>query len=401
MDSSVSWLYTSQGNSDGRHDCGCTRGEVRPPFCGARSAVVASKISSAPPRCIPACAPCVNTFPLSSHTLQSKVNRRSQPAYVSSIFEVHAQVPTTVNAAYGFRSVTSGINCAGINGSSPLEHELFITYYAAQGIGLAVGNMHYTSGKFLPLNGEPIPRIVTELSHHIPAGDADTFSGCLTNNVSLNSIGIVVSKRVVQEEAHEGKPTCVFLMRHTDYNPMTGKLCEFLLEYWCRPVQNLVKALNIIQIGKETSVHGYIAGKHIQSNIVGGREVKSYTFQVEVYSISVATGHESIRAGATLATPTATRMTKGGRVRLARATETTPHNGNIFELHCVSPSALHASGAVEPMPKPTAEDHAALASYLQQVANAATDENVNPTADAMVAGPSGSTRLQEGKRRKL
>ncbi|EGF98584.1 uncharacterized protein MELLADRAFT_113437 [Melampsora larici-populina 98AG31] len=288
------------------------------------------------------------------------VNRRSQPAYIASIFEVHAQVPATVNAAYGFQSVTSGLNCAGIDGNAPLEHDLLITYYAAQGVGLAVGNMHYTSGKFLPLNGDAVPRLVTELSHHIPAGDADTFSGCLTNNVALNSIGIVVSKRVLHKEAHEGKPTCVFLMRHTDYNPMTGKLCEFLLEYWCRPVRNLAKALNIIQLGKEMSIHGYIAGKNIQSEVIGGKEV---------YSLSVATGHESIRAGATLTTPTATRLTKGGRVRLQR------------------PPTLIAPGISTVMSKPTAEDQAALASYLHQVSTPAGDENVNILADANAAGP--------------
>lgn len=116
--------------------------------------------------------------------------------------------------------MNSGINCAGIDGNTPLEHELLITHYAAQGVGLSIGNMHFASGKFFPLNSDPVPRMVTELSHAITAGNADSFPGSLTNKVSLNSIGVVVNKCIVQEEAFDGKPTCVFVMRHTDYNPL-------------------------------------------------------------------------------------------------------------------------------------------------------------------------------------
>lgn len=111
--------------------------------------------------------------------------------------------------------MNSGINCAGIDGNTPLEHELLITHYAAQGVGLSIGNMHFASGKFFPLNSDPVPRMVTELSHAITAGNADSFPGSLTNKVSLNSIGVVVNKCIVQEEAFDGKPTCVFVMRHT------------------------------------------------------------------------------------------------------------------------------------------------------------------------------------------
>ncbi|EGG05328.1 uncharacterized protein MELLADRAFT_107559 [Melampsora larici-populina 98AG31] len=310
-------------------------------------------------------------------------NRRSQPAYISSIFEVHYEVSLTLSAAYGYRSVNSGINCAGIDGSTPLEHDLLITYYAAQGVGMAVGNMHFASGKFFLLNHESIPRLITELSHEIPAGDSDNFSGCLTNNVALNSIGIIVSKRVVQEDAHDGKATTVFLMRHTDYNPMTGKICEFLLEYWCCPVRNLAKAVNIIQLGKEMTVHGYLAGKLVKAESVGDKEIKSYIFQVDVHSMSVASGHETIRVGASLATPTATKMTKGGRVRLQRATEgangepnssptpSTSANTGGASLALASSPMVSSSSIGGGIPSSTAEDEAALAAYMHDVSTLA------------------------------
>lgn len=60
-----------------------------------------------------------------------------------------------------------------------------------------------------------------------------------------------------------------------------------MLEYWCRPVRNLAKAMNIIQVGKEMSVHGYIYGKNSKTDSVGEREVKTYTFQVEVCPVSL------------------------------------------------------------------------------------------------------------------
>ncbi|EGG07878.1 uncharacterized protein MELLADRAFT_85175 [Melampsora larici-populina 98AG31] len=341
-------------------------------------------------------------------TCPSEINSNVFPSPFtrSSADNPSNQVPATMNAAYGFQSVTSGINCAGIDGNTPLEHELFITYYAAQGVGLSVGNMHYTSGKFLPLNSDPTPQIVTELSHHIPAGDADNFSGSLLNNVALNSIGIVVSKRVVQEEAHEGKPTCVFVMRHTDYNPMTGKLCKFLLEYWCRPVCNLVKAMNIIQLGKEMSVHGYVVGKDIQTDMRGNKEVKMYTFQVEVYSISVATGHETVRAGANLATPNATSLTKGGRVRLQRATDNPSSSGPASSPTPGSSSnaSLTLAGFLSPvplygLPQPTPENQAELASYLHQVSTLPGNENVNPSGNSNEAGPSTTQPMGRASKR--
>lgn len=52
-------------------------------------------------------------------------------------------------------------------------------------------------------------------------------------------------------------------------------------------MRNLAKAMNIIQVGKEMSVHGYIYGKNSKTDSVGEREVKTYTFQVEVCPVSL------------------------------------------------------------------------------------------------------------------
>ncbi|KAH9813164.1 hypothetical protein DFH28DRAFT_930350 [Melampsora americana] len=244
--------------------------------------------------------------------------RRSQPAYISSAFEITAPGPGSQSSQSGYSTVTSGLNCTGIDGASPFEHPILLSSYASAGTGLSVGEIYVLKAKLLAANAPRIPHAIHEQSHHIHAGSAETFPGNLINNVAISSIGVITDRRTVQEAAHGGKPTTVSIIRHTDWDPMAGDNVEFHIEYWCRPVRNLAKVLNLFQKGREVTINGFITGNDRERHIL----------QVDVYSVSVATGHENVNTPTTFAGTAQTRTTKAGRVRLPRLDFPAVHTRN-------------------------------------------------------------------------
>ncbi|KAH9821839.1 hypothetical protein DFH28DRAFT_1079040 [Melampsora americana] len=215
--------------------------------------------------------------------------RRSQPAYISSAFEITAPGPGSQSSQSSYSTVTSGLNCTGIDGASPFKHPILLSSYASAGTGLSVGKIYVLKAKLLAANAARIPHAIHKQSHHIQAGSAETFPGNLINNVAISSIGVITERCTVQETAHGGKPTTVSIIWHTDWDPMAGGNVEFHIEYWCRPVRNLVKVLNLFQKGREVTINGFITGNDHECHIL----------QVDVYSVLVATGRENVNTPTT------------------------------------------------------------------------------------------------------
>ncbi|EGG00445.1 uncharacterized protein MELLADRAFT_67841 [Melampsora larici-populina 98AG31] len=255
-------------------------------------------------------------------------NRRvSHPAYVSSCWEISGIVASTLSANVGYRVANSGIGCSGIEGNEPFEHPVQLTAYTGSGVVVTVGDMYFAKAKFFAPNDLTPTSAVHEHSHVVHLGNAETFPGALINNTAISAIGIIVSKRVVQEANHEGRPTTVCIVRHTDYNPVVGANVEFNIEYWCRPVRNLTKAQNLFQRGREVTLFGYITGKDVQRHM----------WQVDVYAVSVATGHESLSTPTAGTSTAVSQTTAAGRVRLPRYSAAVGNNSPASSINSPAP----------------------------------------------------------------
>ncbi|EGG05933.1 uncharacterized protein MELLADRAFT_63753 [Melampsora larici-populina 98AG31] len=220
----------------------------------------------------------------------------SHPVYISACWEVSGMIASTLNANVGYRVAQTGISCGGIEGNDAHKHPTHLTSFSGSGTAVTVGEMYFAKGKFFAPNNPTPSNCVHEFSHVVHLGNSEAFPGALINNTAVSSIGIILSKRVIQEPAHDGKPTTICIVQHTDYNPVTGTNIEFQMEYWCRPVRNLAKVQNLFQRGREMTIMGYVTGK----------DVARHMWQVDVYAISVATGAE-LKLSPDLSTPVGTK----------------------------------------------------------------------------------------------
>ncbi|KAH9817902.1 hypothetical protein DFH28DRAFT_1123835 [Melampsora americana] len=243
----------------------------------------------------------------------SNVARRSQPAYASGVFEVTEEMASTMVAQSAFRTVHSGLNCAGIAGQSAFEHPILLSAYSGVGVGLTVGEMYTLKCKIIAPNTNRPPHFIHEMSHNVHVGNSETFPGNLVDNTAISSIGVIMERRTVVEENHGGKPTIVAIVRHTNWDPTTSATVEFTIEYWCRPVRNLIKGQNLFQRGREVSLTGFITDQ----------DRTRHMLQVDVYSVSVATGHENVNSPSRTGTTSENRTTRAGRVRLPRPDDDT------------------------------------------------------------------------------
>ncbi|EGG08942.1 uncharacterized protein MELLADRAFT_84346 [Melampsora larici-populina 98AG31] len=301
----------------------------------------------------------------------SNVARRSQPAYASGVFEVTEEIASTLVAQSGLRTVHSGINCSGINGQTAFEHPILLSAYSGLGINLNVSEMYALKCKIIAPNNATPPHFIHEMSHNIHIGNSETFPGNLVDNTSIHSIGVITDRRTVVEEQHGGTPTTVVIVRHTDWDPTSSGNVEFNIEYWCRPVRNLIKCQNLFQLGRELTITGFITD----------RDMTRHMLQVDVYSVSVATGHENINAPTTGGATGQSRTTRAGRVRLPR-----PSGSNTpMSSPARTGSGGTASGSVQSSPDPPVVaqlDAACLTGILEELEPTAevADENVNPRA---------------------
>ncbi|EGF98453.1 uncharacterized protein MELLADRAFT_69303 [Melampsora larici-populina 98AG31] len=262
----------------------------------------------------------------------SNVARRSQPAYSSGVFEVTEEIASTLVAQSGFRTVHSGLNCAGIDGQSALEHPILLSAYSGLGVGLSVSEMYALKCKVIAPNNAQPPHFIHEMSHHIHVGNSETFPGNLVDNTSISSIGVITERRTLIEKPYGGKPTTVCIVRHTDWDPTTSANVEFNIEYWCRPVRNLIKTQNLFQRGREVSLTGFITG----------RDRSRHLLQVDVYSVSVATGHENINSPSPGGATGQSRTTRAGQIRLPRPDE----QGTAYEPPSSSPTESTRTAAI-------------------------------------------------------
>ncbi|KAH9825137.1 hypothetical protein DFH28DRAFT_1077551 [Melampsora americana] len=224
---------------------------------------------------------------------------RSQPAYLTGSYEVTGTGNASQSGNTGFRTVQSGINCSGIDGSMGLEHPLMISAYSSTNVGLTVGEMYGLKLKLIASNDGRPPHGIHKLSHHVHLGNAEAFPGNLIDNTGISSIGPV----------YGGKPTTVVEVRHTDWDPISGTNVEFKIEYWCRPVRNLVCCQNLFQLGREVTLNGFVTGIDQEKHMI----------QVDLYAVSVATGHKNINTSSAPGVTAQSTTTKAGRVRLPRS----------------------------------------------------------------------------------
>ncbi|EGF98371.1 uncharacterized protein MELLADRAFT_69355 [Melampsora larici-populina 98AG31] len=272
----------------------------------------------------------------------SPSNRRvSHPVYISACWEVSGMIASTLNANVGYRVGQTGISCGGIEGNDAHEHPTHLTSFSGSGTAVTVGEMYFAKGKFFAPNNPTPSNCVHEFSHVVHLGNSEAFPGALINNTAVSSIGIILSKRVIQEPAHDGKPTTICIVRHTDYNPVTGTNIGFQMEYWCRPVRNLAKVQNLFQQGREMTIMGYVTGK----------DVARHMWQVDVYAISVATGAESVSTPNGNGTAGVAQTTAAGRVRLPRYTAPVPSSSGS-----VGPVASTSSSTADPLNVATPQD---------------------------------------------
>ncbi|KAH9815152.1 hypothetical protein DFH28DRAFT_928259 [Melampsora americana] len=236
---------------------------------------------------------------------------RSQPAYLTGSFEVTGDGNASQSGNTGFRTVQSGLNCSGIDGSMSLEHPIMISAYSSANVGLTAGEMYGLKLKLIASNDGRPPHGIHELSHNVHLGNAEAFPGNLIDNTGISSIGVITNRRTIQEPAHGGKPTTVVEVRHTDWDPISGTNVEFKIEYWCRPVRNLVRCQNLFQLGREVTLNGFVTGVDQDKHMI----------QVDLYAVSVATGHENINAPTVGGVTAQSTTTKAGRVRLPRIIE--------------------------------------------------------------------------------
>ncbi|KAH9809118.1 hypothetical protein DFH28DRAFT_1086847 [Melampsora americana] len=241
---------------------------------------------------------------------------RSQPAYLTGSFEVTGDGNASQSGNTGFRTVQSGLNCSGIDGSMSLEHPLMISAYSSANVGLTAGEMYGLKLKLIASNDGQPPHGIHKLSHNVHLGNAEAFPGNLIDNTGISSIGVITNCRTIQEPAHGGKPTTVVEVRHTDWDPISGTNVEFKIEYWCRPVRNLVRCQNLFQLGREVTLNGFVTGVDQDKHMI----------QVDLYAVSVATGHENINAPTAGGVTAQSMTTKAGRVRLPRASGTSDNN---------------------------------------------------------------------------
>ncbi|EGG09087.1 uncharacterized protein MELLADRAFT_61328 [Melampsora larici-populina 98AG31] len=266
----------------------------------------------------------------------SNASRHSHPAYASNNFEVTGEHGNTLTAQSGFRTVESGINCSGIGTDEAAEHAILLTAFSGLGVGLSVGEMYGLKCKIIAPNLPRPPYFIHEMSHHVHVGNAETFPGNLIDNTAISSTGIITEKRIEMEVAHGGKPTIVSIIRHTDWNPMTSTNIEFNIEYWCRPVRNLLKTQNLFQRGREVTINGFITGYDRTRHMI----------QVDIMAISVCSGPENINNSNPGPGTAESRTTRGGRVRLPRLAEILA----LTQQSVIPPMGATARAATQPPP---------------------------------------------------
>ncbi|EGG04941.1 uncharacterized protein MELLADRAFT_107967 [Melampsora larici-populina 98AG31] len=145
------------------------------------------------------------------------------------------------------------------------------------------------------------PNIPLKQSHVV------TISGVVENSAVVSDITacLILALRRTMPDEDDTKSTLCFVMKHIDYQPQSRKNQYFEIEYRIRPTRNMEKSQNLVHVGRETLISGYIVDWDSENN----------RWIVEVTAVSPCTGNEG-STGKT--TNPAGHVTPAGRVRPAK-----------------------------------------------------------------------------------
>ncbi|EGG11491.1 uncharacterized protein MELLADRAFT_59707 [Melampsora larici-populina 98AG31] len=174
------------------------------------------------------------------------------------------QHPPSDNRNYSYRSCTAAITCNGWNGDNKKEYDGKFTAYCSSLQVPHEGECYCIKARFLPAKDSADFNMYYEAEHKVFVGTSETFIGVLHHNTALSGLGIVSSRRTIPDE-DDTKSTLCFVMKHIDYQPQARKNQYFEIEYRIRPTRNMEKSQNLVQVGRETLISGFIVdwdGEH-------------------------------------------------------------------------------------------------------------------------------------------
>ncbi|EGG01573.1 uncharacterized protein MELLADRAFT_66994 [Melampsora larici-populina 98AG31] len=230
--------------------------------------------------------------------------KQSHVVMISGVVENSAVHPPSDSRNYSYRSTTVAITCNGWNGDNMKEYNGKFTAYCSALQVPHEGECYCTKARFLPSRDSANFNMYYEADHKIYVGTSETFTGVLHNNTALSGLGIVSSRRTMPDE-DDTKSTLCFVMKHIDYQPQIRKNQYFKIEYCIRPTRNMEKSQNLVQVGRETLISGFIVDWDGDNN----------HWIVEVTAVSPCTGNEGITSKQT---DPAGHVTPAGRIRPAK-----------------------------------------------------------------------------------
>ncbi|EGG06998.1 uncharacterized protein MELLADRAFT_86152 [Melampsora larici-populina 98AG31] len=266
--------------------------------------------------------------------------KQSHVVTVSGVVENSAVHPPSDNCNYLYRSCTVAITCNGWNGDNKKEYDGNFTAYCSSLQVPHEGECYCTKARFLPSKDSADFNMYYEAEHKIFVGTSETFTGVLHNNTALSGLGVVSSRWTMPDE-DETKSTLCFVMKHIDYQPQSRKNQYFKIEYRIRPTRNMEKSQNLVQVGRETLISGFIVDWDGDNN----------RWIVEVTGVSPCTGNEGITAKQT---DPAGHVTPAGRVRPAKHIATPSTQANSVAGPSSTPSSTPSVSAAKrkaPLPE--------------------------------------------------
>ncbi|EGG11655.1 uncharacterized protein MELLADRAFT_59635 [Melampsora larici-populina 98AG31] len=215
----------------------------------------------------------------------SNSKKKNHPFYISSLFDVFAQVSiilvyvycnitalinlkqleSDIQGTWGFRHSHMTIVTREPDADESMEWVIKGSAYGGIEIILEVDGVYFLKGRLIALNQPGEQRFYYEPKNQIFATTSRDLKGDLLNSVSVFGLGVIISRDV--EPVSAGKDTIVVVVRHTDYNPEICALSSFDVQYRC-PWSPLMEKLQPLLIpNREVQLVSHIIGKDMSKHM--------------------------------------------------------------------------------------------------------------------------------------
>ncbi|EGF99757.1 uncharacterized protein MELLADRAFT_68353 [Melampsora larici-populina 98AG31] len=208
-----------------------------------------------------------------SETVKGLTNskKKNHPFYISSLFDMFAQLESDVQGTWGFRHSHMTIVTWEPDAEDSMGWVIRGSAYGGVKTILEVDGVYFFKGRLIALNQPGKQKFYYEPKNQIFATTSRDLKGDISNSVSVFGLGVIISRKIKPVSA--GKDTIVVVVRHTDYNPEVIEslhiraLSSFDVQYRC-PWSPLMEKLQPLLIpNREVQLIGHIVGKDMSKHM--------------------------------------------------------------------------------------------------------------------------------------